>query len=40
VFYSKEPLTLPAGLEDNPSEITVKFNAAETDEAGSIIGIR
>ncbi len=40
VFLSKEPLSLPAWLEDNPSEITVKFNAAETDEEGKIIGVR
>ena len=40
VFSSKEPLILPAWLEDNPSEITVKFHAAETDEEWNIIGVR
>jgi len=40
VFSSKEPLLLPAWLEDNPSELTVKLQAAETDEEWKIIGVR
>ena len=39
-FLSKDPLTIPAGLTDYPSEITVKFYAAETDEDWIIMGTR
>ena len=40
VFSSKDSLLIPAWLEDNPSEITVKFYAAETDEEWLIMGVR
>ena len=39
-FISKKPLKIPAGLADNPSEITAKFYAAETDEDGIMMWSR
>ena len=40
VFLSKKPLSIPAGLEDNPSEIRVQLYSAETDESWLIMWIR
>lgn len=39
-FLSKTPITIPAGLKDNPSELRVKLYADETDEQGLIMGTR
>ncbi len=39
-FLSKNPITIPAGLPDNPSELKVRLIADETDENGLIMGVR
>lgn len=39
-FLAKDPITIPAGLSDNPSELKVRLFADEVDENGLIMGVR
>lgn len=39
-FLTRSPITIPAGLKNNPSELKVRLYAAETDEQGLMMGVR
>lgn len=39
-FLTRSPITIPAGLKNNPSEFKVRLYAAETDEQGLMMGVR
>lgn len=39
-FLSKSPITIPAGLKNNPSELKIRLYADETDEQGVLMGVR
>ena len=39
-FLSKTPITIPAWLKNNPSELKVRLYADETDEQGLLMGVR
>ena len=39
-FLSKAPITIPAWLKNNPSELKIRLYADETDEQGLLMGVR
>ena len=40
IFLSKIPVTIPAGLADNPSETRITLYANDVDEEGLMMGVR